>query len=190
MVRTGILRSLLSPISRLDMALELRWLSGSTIDYSVRVSGGGTDSFHGFEYFGLITLVSREFRVHSMQFFWRACVVYAFYGFVSVAYSCDPTFIAYSHSLPIVRCLYWFFRHVWYLVLCFSWSVCAACADGSCAGSCCCRGGGFFPNSAVFVLVLGLSVLFKEFALVFLGCTCSVAFSLRMPLLRLGHRLW
>ena len=30
---------------------------------SVRVSGGRTDSFHGFEYFGLITLMSREFRV-------------------------------------------------------------------------------------------------------------------------------
>ena len=86
---------------------------------------------------------------------------------------------------------------MWYLVPCFSWSVCAACADGSCAGSSCClaqccRGGGFFPNSAVFALVLGLSVLFKEFfalALVFLGCACGVAFSLRMPLLHLGHGL-
>ena len=50
----------------------------------------------------------------------------------------------------------------------------------------------FFPNSAVFALVLGLSVLFKEFfalELVFLGCTCGVAFSFRMPLLHLGHRL-
>ena len=37
----------------------------------------------------------------------------------------------------------------------------------------------FFPNSAVFALVLGLSVLFQEFLaleLVFLGCTCGVAF--------------
>ena len=33
------------------------------IAYSVRVSGGGTDSFHGFEYFDLITLASREFQV-------------------------------------------------------------------------------------------------------------------------------
>ena len=33
------------------------------IAYSVRVSGGGTNSFRGFEYFGLITLESREFRV-------------------------------------------------------------------------------------------------------------------------------
>ena len=35
------------------------------IAYSVRVSGGGTDSFIGFEYFGLITLVSRGLRVLS-----------------------------------------------------------------------------------------------------------------------------
>ena len=31
----------------------------------MRVSGGGTDSFFGFEYFGLITLASQEFRVLS-----------------------------------------------------------------------------------------------------------------------------
>ena len=86
----------------------------------MRISGGGTDFFNGFEYFGLITLASRGLRVHSMRFFWRACGVCAFYGFVSVAWSCDPTFIAYPHGLPIVRYPCWFFRHVWYLVLCFS----------------------------------------------------------------------
>ena len=50
----------------------------------------------------------------------------------------------------------------------------------------------FSPIPRFFTLVLGLSILFKEFlalALVFLGCTQGVAFSLRMPLLRLGHRL-
>ena len=81
--------------------------------------------------------------------------------------------------------------------MCGFWGVYAAYAASSCAGSYCylaqgCRGGGFFPNSAVFAQLLGLSVLFKEFfalELVFLGCTCGVAFSLRMPLLRLGHRL-
>ena len=54
------------------------------------------------------------------------------------------------------------------------------------------QGWRFFPNSAVFALVLGLSVPFKKFfalELVFLDCTCGVAFSPRMPLLRLGHRL-
>ena len=57
--------------------------------------------------------------LHSMRFFWRACVVYAFYGFVSVAWCCDPTFLASPHGLSIVGYLYWFFRHVWCLVLCF-----------------------------------------------------------------------
>ena len=50
----------------------------------------------------------------------------------------------------------------------------------------------FSPIPRFFALVFGLSILFKEFfalALVFLGCTYGVAFSLRMPLLRLGHRL-
>ena len=50
----------------------------------------------------------------------------------------------------------------------------------------------FSPIPRFFALVLGLSVLFKEFfalALVFLGCTYGVAFLLHMPLLRLGHRL-
>ena len=53
------------------------------------------------------------------------------------------------------------------LVRCFC-SVCADCADDSSAVSCaspaqCCQCGGFFPNSAVFVLVLGTSVLASEF---------------------------
>ena len=91
------------------------------------------------------------------------------YGLVSVSCSCDPTFIAYPHGLPIVRYLDWFFRHVWYLVLCFSRSVCADYADGSSAGSCSClaqcwRGGGFFPKYADFSLVWGFLFLFKEFS--------------------------
>ena len=81
---------------------------------------------------------------------------------------------------------------MWYLVLCF-WGVCAAYAAGSCAGSKVLTvTWRRVAEVAVFALVLGLSVLFKEFLaleLVFFGCTCGVAFSLRMPLLRLGHRL-
>ena len=46
--------------------------------------------------------------------------VFANFGFASVAWCCDPSFIAYLHGLPIVWYLYWFFRHVWCLVLCFS----------------------------------------------------------------------
>ena len=63
-------------------------------------------------------------------------------------------------------------------------SVCADYADDSSAGSCdClaqgCRCGGFFPNSAVFALVLGFSVLgygILALALIFLGCAYGVAF--------------
>ena len=36
------------------------------------------------------------------------------YSFVSVACSCDPTFIAYPHGLTIVRYLDRFFRLVWF----------------------------------------------------------------------------
>ena len=94
-----------------------------------------------------------------------------FYSFVSVACSCDPTFIAYPHGLPIVRYLDWFFKLVWCLVLCFSRSLCADSADGSSASSSrclaqCCQGGGFFPQIRVFFLsiVWGFMLLLKEFS--------------------------
>ena len=63
------------------------------VTYSVRISGGGIDSFLGFEYGDVITLASREFRVlipilpTSLRFL---CI----FGFVGVAWCCDPTFIA------------------------------------------------------------------------------------------------
>ena len=44
-----------------------------------------------------------------MRFFWRACGVCAFYGFVNVAWSYNPTFIAFPHGLPIMRYPYCFF---------------------------------------------------------------------------------
>ena len=49
-------------MSYVGWAVRLR-VCCTAIAYSVRVSGGGTDSLIGFEYFGLITLASREFRV-------------------------------------------------------------------------------------------------------------------------------
>ena len=83
------------------------------------------------------------------------------------------------------------------LVLCFSRSLCTDSANGSSAGSCsclaqCCRGGGFFPKYAVFIASLGISVIaygIFALAIIFLGCACKVAFSLRMPNLRLALRL-
>ena len=69
------------------------------IAYSVRVSGGGTDSFHGFEYFGLITLASREFRVLLAVFahFWlRQCRMVL-----------RPHLYCLPSRFTIVRSLYW-----------------------------------------------------------------------------------
>ena len=68
------------------------------ITYSVRVSDGGADSFHGFEYFGLITLASREFLV-LLAILPTGLRCLRIFGFVSVAWCCDPTFIAYPHGL-------------------------------------------------------------------------------------------
>ena len=69
-------------------------------------------------------------------------------------------------------------------MLSYSCSVCAGCTVGSCAGSCrclaqCIRGGNFFPKSAVFALVLGISVRgwgIFALALEFPGCASGVAF--------------
>ena len=62
------------------------------VTYLVRISGGGIDSFLGFEYGDVISLASREFRVlipilpPNLRFL-------RIFGFVGVAW-CDPTFIA------------------------------------------------------------------------------------------------
>ena len=53
-------------------------------------------------------------------------------------------------------------------------------------------GATFSPKSAVFLASLGFSVLVSgifALELIFLGCTCGVAFSLSMPILHLDHRL-
>ena len=124
--------------------------------------------------------------------------VFAHFMALSVSHrAATPTLIAYPHGLPIVRYLDWFFRHVGYLVLCFSRRVCVTYAAGCSVGSCnciaqCCRGGGFFPSYAVFLVSLGISVMVSgifALALLFLGCACGVAFSLRIPIPLLSHRL-
>ena len=89
-----------------------------------------------------------------------------------------PTLTVYYREVPLLA-----FRLVW----CWSGvfcSVCADCADDSSTGSCASlaqgyRGGGFFPNSAVFALVLGTSVLaygILALPLLFLSYACGVAF--------------
>ena len=159
------------------------------IAYSVRVSSGGTDSFHGFEYFGLITLASREFRV-LLAVLPASLRCLRIFGFVSVAWCCDPTLLptltVYYREVPLLV-----FRLVW----CWSGVFCSVCADDSSAGSCAslaqgCLCGGNFPNSVVFTLVLGTSVLaygILALPLLFLGYAYGVAFFLlRLPLLRLS----
>ena len=75
------------------------------ITYSVRISGGGIDSFLGFEYCDVITQVSREFRVLTILPMSLRCLL--IFGFVRVAWCCDPTFIA-SREVPLLG-----FRLVW-----------------------------------------------------------------------------
>ena len=80
-----------------------------------------------------------------------------------------PTFIAYPRGLPIVRYLDWFFRHVWYLVLCFP-GACAlitlvvpaqvhVVALRSVA-----EVAAFSPNTRFFSLAWGFLFWFKEFS--------------------------
>ena len=131
----------------------------------------------------MITLASRGFEsFHAVLLAGLRCL--RIFGFVSVAWCCDPTFIAYPHGLPIVRYLYWFFKYVFYLVLCFSYSVAmitlmvpaqvliVALRSVAVVAV-------FFPKSAVFALVLGGSVLgsgILALALLFLGYASGVAF--------------
>ena len=68
------------------------------IAYSVRVSGWGTDSLLGFEYFGLFTLASREFRV-LLAVLPASLRCLRNFGFVSVAWYFDPTIIDDLHGL-------------------------------------------------------------------------------------------
>ena len=91
-----------------------------------------------------------------------------------------PHFYCLPSRFTIGRYLYWF------LGLCGIWPgvFCSVCADDSSAGSCDylaqdCRCGDFFPNSAVFALVLGNSVLaygILALPILFLGYAYGVAF--------------
>ena len=57
-----------------------------------------SSSFLGFEYCVVITLASREFRV-LLTILPTSLRCLCIFGFVGVAWCCDPTFIAYPHSL-------------------------------------------------------------------------------------------
>ena len=130
-----------------------------------------------------VWLLSRhESFEYFLRFFQRACGVCAFLA-SSVSHGVATPPLLPPSRFTIVRYLYWFFRLVWYWSGVFC-SVCADCADDSSAGSCAClaqgcRCGGFFPNSAVFALVLGTSVLaygILALPLLFLSYAYGVAF--------------
>ena len=63
------------------------------VTYSVRISGGVIDSFLGFEYGVVITLASRVFRV-LLPILPTSLWFLRIFGFVGVAWCCDPTFLA------------------------------------------------------------------------------------------------
>ena len=68
------------------------------ITSSVRISGGGIDSFLGFEYNDVITLASREFRV-LLAVLPTSLRCLRIFGVVGVEGCCDLTFLSYTHGL-------------------------------------------------------------------------------------------
>ena len=116
--RTGIQRSLLPPISVLGSALgyaspavRLR-VCGVVVTYSVRISGGGIDSFLGFEYGVVITLASRELRVllpilpTNLRFF-------AHFWLRRGRMMLRPHLYCLTSRFTHVQSLYWVFRLMW-----------------------------------------------------------------------------
>ena len=123
----------------------------------------------------MITLASREFRV-LLAVLPASLRCLRIFGFVSVATPpLLPTLTVYYREVPLLV-----FRLVWY----WSGVFCSVCADDSSAGSCAClaqgcRCVGFSPDSTVFALVLGTSVLaygILALPLLFLGYAYGVAF--------------
>ena len=124
------------------------------VTYSVRISGGGIDSFLGFEYGDVITLASREFRVllpilPSLRFF-------AHFWLRRGRMVLRPPPSCLTSRFTHVRSLYW-------VLGCFGVRQGYGCvgidrcddysadSSASLAQYCCC--GGFFPSFAIFALV-------------------------------------
>ena len=129
------------------------------ITCSVRMRGGGIDSFLGFEYCVVITLASREFRVLPILPMSLQCL--RIFGFVRVAWCCDPT----SRFRP-VRSLYWVLglcgvRPGYFCVGDDRWDDYSA--DSSASLAQCCSCGGFFPSFKIFALVWGLMFFLRNF---------------------------
>ena len=78
-------------------AVRLR-IRDVAITCSVRMRGGGIDSFTGFEHFIVIPLASRGFRV-LLPILLTSLRCLRIFGFVGVAWRWDPTFLACPHGL-------------------------------------------------------------------------------------------
>ena len=115
------------------------------VTYSVRISGGGIDSFLGFEYGVVITLASHVFRVllpilpTSLRFL-------RIFGFVGVTWCCDPT------CGPFIGFLGFFGVRQGYSCVGVDRQDDYS-ADSSASLAQCGYCGGFFPNFAIFALV-------------------------------------
>ena len=137
----------------------------------------------------MITLASREFRVLLILPTCLRCL--RIFGFVGVAWCCDPTFVAYPHGLLLCG------PFIGFLGLCgVRPGYCCVgddrCddyyADSSASLAQYCSCGGFYPSFAIFALVWGLLFFLRNFRLYSLGYTFGVAFfapSVSSPLLSL-----
>ena len=103
----------------------------------------------------MITLASHVFE-YFFRFFQRACIIYAFFGFVGVTWCDTPTFLAYPHVF--LKCGS-FIGFLGFFGVRQSYScVGVDChgdysADSSASLAQCGVVGGFFPNFAIFALV-------------------------------------
>ena len=130
------------------------------ITYSVRISGGGIDSFLGFEYCDVITLASREFRVLLAILPSLRCL--RIFGFVWVAGLLRPHLSCLHSRFTVVRSFSWGFSLVWRssgLLLRLRRLLGRLRADSSASLAQCCRCGGFFPSFVIFHASLGTSAL-------------------------------
>ena len=129
-----------------------------TVTYSVRVSGGGFDSFLGFEYGEVITLASRVFRLllpilpTSLRFL-------RIFGFIGVAWCSGLTFFAEPHDLLTCGPFIGFLGFFGVRQSCSCVGVdCRGVysADSSASLAQCGFCGVFFPSFAIFALVWDL----------------------------------
>ena len=121
----------------------------------MHISGGGIDSFLGFDYEKVITLASSVFRVllpilpTNLRFL-------RIFGFVGVTWCGDPTFHAYPHVFltcgPFIGFLGFFGVLQAYSCVGIDRRDDSS-ADSSASLAQCGYGGGFFPNIAIFALV-------------------------------------